>query len=190
MPILYFDNIARYVRNGGAVLLAAGPEYGKEGSIAQTPLDDVLPALPDGISPKHPSNRKSPNSAIGIPSPGGSIMARATIQTGAAGSVRSGSRTATGEVVMETASNEPLLVLERYDEGRVALLLSDHAWLWARGFEGGGPHVQLLRRMAHWLMKEPELEEERLMAEREGDRLVVNRQTLGDNRRKHYRSET
>ena len=71
----------------------------------------------------------------------------------------------TGEVVMQDSSEQPLLVLQRFDEGRVALLLSDHAWLWARGFEGGGPHVQMLRRMAHWLMKEPELEEERLVAE-------------------------
>jgi len=73
-----------------------------------------------------------------------------------------------------------LLMLSRYGEGRLALMLSDHAWLWARGFEGGGPHVQLLRRLGHWLMKEPDLEEERLTATAEDGRLVIERQTLED----------
>ena len=67
---------------------------------------------------------------------------------------------------MEGAEDKPLLVLNRQEEGRVALLLSDHTWLWARGYEGGGPHVDLLRRLAHWLMKEPDLEEEALRATR------------------------
>ena len=52
----------------------------------------------------------------------------------------------------------------REEKGRVALLLSDQAWLWARGYQGGGPHLDLLRRIAHWLMKEPALEEEALRA--------------------------
>ncbi|MGB7285851.1 MAG: hypothetical protein WBC71_02865 [Salaquimonas sp.] len=180
LPILYFDNIARYVRDGGAVLLAAGPEFSAEGSIADTPLNDVLPAMPNGLlteapfkpliselGNKHPVTRdldegKSDNPdwsrwfrSIGVENP-------------------------TGDVIMTGSDDAPLLVLNRYDEGRVALLLSDHAWLWARGFEGGGPHVQLLRRMAHWLMREPELEEERLTAESNGTSLIVTRQTLGE----------
>ena len=81
---------------------------------------------------------------------------------------------------MENEQGEPILMLQRHDEGRVALFLSDHVWLWSRGFEGGGPHVQLLRRLAHWLMKEPELEEERLTAEASGKTLTLTRQTLGD----------
>jgi hypothetical protein len=71
-------------------------------------------------------------------------------------------------------------VLAREGEGRVAMLLSDHAWLWARGYEGGGPHAALLRRLLHWLMREPELEEEALTAHTEGRNLVVERQTLAD----------
>ena len=65
---------------------------------------------------------------------------------------------------MSGPNDRPLLVLDKVKQGRVAELLSDHAWLWARGFEGGGPQAELLRRLAHWLMKEPELEEERLSA--------------------------
>ncbi len=79
---------------------------------------------------------------------------------------------------MEGAEGRPLLVLDRRGKGRVALLTSDHAWLWARGFEGGGPHTDLLRRLSHWLMKEPDLEEERLIASARGLKLTIERRTL------------
>ena len=69
-----------------------------------------------------------------------------------------------GQTVMSGPNDRPLLVLDSVGKGRVAELLSDQVWLWARGFEGGGPQAELLRRLAHWLMKEPELEEERLSA--------------------------
>src|SRR5213078_871238 len=48
LPILYFENIARYVRQGGAVLVAAGPDYASPTSLWRTPLDSVLPAEPSG----------------------------------------------------------------------------------------------------------------------------------------------
>src|SRR5579871_3405228 len=48
LPIAYFDNIARYVRSGGAVLVSAGPDYASSTSIWRTPLDSVLPAEPTG----------------------------------------------------------------------------------------------------------------------------------------------
>ena len=82
--------------------------------------------------------------------------------------------------VMTGADGKPLLLLSRYGEGRVALLLSDHIWLWARGYEGGGPHLDLLRRMSHWLMKQPELDEEALRLQVSGKDLVVQRQTMAD----------
>jgi hypothetical protein len=79
---------------------------------------------------------------------------------------------------MEGPRGEPLLILGRVNEGRVGLLLSDHVWLWARGFDGGGPHAELLRRIAHWLMKEPELEEEQLSLKGVGGDLVIGRRTM------------
>jgi hypothetical protein len=85
-----------------------------------------------------------------------------------------------GQVVMEGAGGRPLLVLDRVGEGRVALLASDHAWLWGRGFEGGGPQLELLRRLAHWMLKEPELEEEALSATAQGQTLTITRRTIGE----------
>ncbi len=179
LPLLYFDNIVRYVRDGGALMIAAGPELGEAGSIAG-PLAELMPAPPDGssveepfkpmvsdIGLKHPVTRDLDGWQDGHPN-WGRWFRSVGLATGAEGAVMTGK------------DDAPLLMLEHFGEGRVALFLSDHTWLWARGFEGGGPHVQLLRRTGHWLMKEPELDEERLTADAEGRNLVVTRQTLGD----------
>jgi hypothetical protein len=83
-----------------------------------------------------------------------------------------------GHVVMTGIDERPALVLDRVGEGRVALLASDHIWLWSRGYEGGGPQLELLRRLAHWMMKEPELEEEALTATAEGQTMLIERRTL------------
>jgi len=81
---------------------------------------------------------------------------------------------------MTGVGDRPLLVLDRVGEGRVALLASDQSWLWDRGFEGGGPQLELLRRLAHWMMKEPELEEEAIWAEARGQTMTIIRRTLAD----------
>ena len=179
LPIPYFDNMARYVRAGGAVLVSAGPDYASTTSIWRTPLDSVLPAEPVGVTEKpfyahlsdagkrHPVTRGLEGSASEPPH--WSRFFR-TVDT----------RNATGSAVMTGADNKPLLLLSRYGEGRVALLLTDHIWLWARGYEGGGPHLDLLRRMSHWLMHQPDLDEEALRLQVQGHDLMVTRQTMAD----------
>jgi membrane protein implicated in regulation of membrane protease activity len=179
LPIAYFDNIARYVRNGGAMLVSAGPDYASTTSIWRTPLDSVLPAEPVGVTEKpfyahlsdagkrHPVTRGLEGSASEPPH--WSRFFR-TVDT----------RNASTPPVMTGADGKPLLLLERYGEGRVALLLSDQIWLWARGYEGGGPHLDLLRRTSHWLMKQPDLDEEALRLQVHGKDLVVQRQTMAD----------
>jgi hypothetical protein len=179
LPVAYFDNIARYVRGGGAVLVSAGPDYASTTSIWRTPLDSVLPAEPVGVTEKpfyaqlsdagkrHPVTRGLEGSNTDPPH--WSRFFRA-VET----------RNATSPPVMTGADGKPLLLLSRFGEGRVALLLSDHIWLWARGYEGGGPHLDLLRRMSHWLMKQPDLDEEALRLQVQGKDLVVLRQTMAD----------
>src|SRR5437763_2322979 len=179
LPIAYFDNIARYVRSGGAVLVSAGPDYASTTSIWRTPLDSVLPAEPVGVTEKpyyahlsdagkrHPVTRGLEGS--GTEPPHWSRFFR-TVET----------RNASIPPVMTGADGKPLLLLSRFGEGRVALLLTDHIWLWARGYEGGGPHLDLLRLTSHWLMKQPDLDEEALRLQVEGHDLVVLRQTMSD----------
>ena len=59
LPIIYFDNIARYVRDGGAVLVAAGPDYASQTSIWRTPLESILPAEPSGRTIEQPFHARS-----------------------------------------------------------------------------------------------------------------------------------
>ena len=149
-------------------------------SIAKTPLIATLPALPTGevvdkafyprlteLGKRHPVTRGLEGSASEPPHWSRWFRLIGVSDT-------------QGEVVMKGADDRPLLLLDRKGEGRVGMLLSDQGWLWARGFEGGGPHVSLYRRIAHWLMKEPELEEERLTADGRGMTLEVQRQTMSD----------
>ena len=171
----HFDNITQYVQDGGAVLIAAGPEYNGPQSLAsQQNLSFILPAFPDGaaiegafrpaiseLGKKHPVTENLPDTDFW-----GRWLRVMPVNT------------PEGQILMTGPDNTPLLVLNRLEEGRVGLLLSDQVWLWARGFDGGGPHAELLRRIAHWLMKEPELEEEALRLKAQGDQLRVERRTV------------
>ena len=178
LPLFYLDNVARYVEAGGAVLVASGERYAEATSLYRTPLSQVLPAAPTGrvleqpyrpamtkLGQKHPVTR-----ALGESE---------TPQWGRWFRLIEAASTR-GDVLMQGPEEKPLLVLDRRGEGRVALLLSDHAWLWARGFEGGGPYTVLLRRLAHWLMKEPDLEEDILRASGQSGALAIERRSVKD----------
>src|SRR6516162_1407839 len=175
LPMIYFDNITRYVRDGGAVLVAAGPDYASQTSIWRTPLNAILPAEPSGGVTERSFHARLTDlgkrhlEGSATEPPHWSQWFR-LVDTA----------NATGTAVMQGPDNKPLLVLSREGEGRVALLLSDQLWLWARGFQGGGPHLDLLRRLSHWLMKEPELEEEALRLSVSGHQLLVRRQTMAE----------
>jgi len=179
LPMSYIENIVQYVRNGGTVLVAAGPEFGAVDSLYRSPLAEILPVAPtaqvieEGYRPaltdlgrRHPVTEGLEAEA---PEGGWGRWFRLIEVEQVA-----------GQVLMSGPRNLPLLVLNRVDLGRVAVLASDHAWLWGRGFEGGGPQLELLRRLAHWMLKEPELEEETLTAEVEGEAMTITRRTLAE----------
>ncbi|HEY4112931.1 MAG TPA: hypothetical protein VGM17_02625 [Rhizomicrobium sp.] len=183
VPLAYFDNIARYVENGGALLIASGPEFAGDLSIYKTPLASVLPAQPTGDVVAQPF--KPVVTPAGLAHPVTRDLTGANTPAGEAPSWGRwfrliGTSKVGGETLMSGPDNRPLLVLDRVGKGRVAEFLSDQEWLWARGFEGGGPDAELLRRLAHWLMKEPELEEERLSASILNGSVVIERHTMAD----------
>lgn len=188
LPPEYFENIRRYVAEGGAILVAAGPEMASVEGLNRTTLGEILPARPTGRIVDGPftprlteAGRRHPVTA-GLPGapPDGDAAATAP-QWGRWLRLVEVWPEAGAQVVMEAGEGAPLLVLSREGEGRVALLASDQAWLWARGFEGGGPQLELLRRIAHWSMDEPDLEEEALQAAiGPGLALTVTRRTLAE----------
>ena len=183
LPPLYLRNIADYVRSGGALLLSTGPEFAGNGSLAMTNLGSVLPvrggpgaeSVVDGpfrplitdLGARHPVTEGLPGWVDGKPQWGDWYRYVAAPAIG-------------GQQLMSAGDGAPLLLLDRVGDGRVALLLSDQIWLWSRDHEGGGPQQELLRRIAHWAMKEPALEEEALRARVEKDKLTVERRTLDD----------
>lgn len=186
LPSIYLDNVRQYVENGGAVLIAAGPDFASADSLFRSPLSEILPAAPtsrvieDPYLPvitdtgaRHPVTAGMQDDWLrqNGDEPWGRWVRQVELDAGA------------GDVVMSGHSDSPLLVLNREGEGRVALLGSDHAWLWSRGFEGGGPQLDLLRRLAHWMMKEPELEEEALTAISDGRDIEITRRTLAQGAR-------
>jgi hypothetical protein len=180
LPMLYLENVAHYVERGGAVLVSAGDDYASTLSLYRTPLGEVLPAAPSGrvveepfkpklteLGERHPVTHDLPGAGGEEPSWGRWFRVVDATPSDA-------------EVLMQGAEGKPLLVIGQRGEGRVALLLSDHIWLWARGYEGGGPYTDLLRRLAHWLMKEPDLEEETLKASSRAQTLTLERRSIKD----------
>ncbi len=176
LPAIYLDNVGDYIVNGGAVLVAAGPDFATADSLFRSPLGPVLPAKPSArvyeeryvpmvtdLGQRHPVTTD-----LGDSETWGAWLRQIDVSQ------------LSGDMLMTGVDDRPLLVLDRVGEGRVALMASDHAWLWSRGFEGGGPQLELLRRLAHWMMKEPELEEEALWAEANGQSMRIIRQTLED----------
>ena len=180
LPMIYFDNIARYVRDGGAVLIAAGPDYASPTSIWRTPLDVILPAEPSGAVTEQPFRAALTEAGKRHPVTRGLEGSQSDPPHWSQWFRLVDTKRTNGTSVMQGPDGKPLLVLAHEGEGRVALLLSDHIWLWARGYEGGGPHLDLLRRLSHWLMKQPELEEEALRLIVKGHGITVQRQTMAD----------
>jgi hypothetical protein len=183
LAAIYLENIVRYVRNGGALLISTGPNLGTQSSLFNSPLGQIMPGVPtpitheQGYRPmvtqlghRHPVTADLPGAESAEPEWGRWFR---QIDT----------EPRRGQVVMSGVNNRPLLMLDRVEKGRVAQLMSDHIWLWARKFEGGGPHSELLRRIAHWLMKEPELEENDLRAAVKGNRVEITRRSLEDDKK-------
>ena len=178
LPSLYLDNVRAYVEQGGAVLFAAGPDFASADSLYRTPIKSIVPGRPTArvieqrfrptvtdLGQRHPVTAGLEREFDGE---WGRWMRQIDVEQ------------ISGDMVMTGQGDRPLLVLDRVGEGRVALLASDHAWLWNRGYEGGGPQLELLRRLAHWMMKEPELEEEALWAEATGQKMRIIRRSLSD----------
>jgi hypothetical protein len=186
LPTLYFENMVKYVREGGAMLFAVGPEFVARNGLLTTPLREIMPAEPTGnviermyraevteLGQKHPVTRRLDGANDGQ----GPIATK--VARWSPWFRQIAARPRDGQGLMTGVDGLPLLVLKREGKGRVGLFLSDHVWLWARGYAGGGPYLDVLRRLSHWLMKEPELEEEALRLMVSGNRMLVERRTIG-----------
>ncbi len=178
LPSHYFENIVKYVKEGGALLESSGPSFAGDDSIFTTALQEILPGIPDGQVMREPFRPSITENGQRHP------VTRSLIwNTNDKGEPVWGDwlrqvmlKPKRGDVLMNGVNNAPLLILDRFEEGRVAQLASDHIWLWSRGYDGGGPHREFLRRVVHWLMKEPELDERALLVQVNGQQISVRSQ--------------
>ena len=174
LPARYYQSLADYVRGGGALLTVAGPEFVGSGGLYVPPLSDILPGEPTGAILEQPfrpqitpEGRRHPVTAdLSGEDNWGRWLRQIQV------------RQKSGQAILSGIDDAPLVILDRVGDGRVAEILSDTFWLWARGWEGGGPYDELLRRLAHWLMREPELEEEGLSAEIRAGQLEITRRSM------------
>ncbi|UUX48532.1 hypothetical protein NUH88_14055 [Nisaea acidiphila] len=186
LPRSYLRNIVEFVRGGGAFLEASGPPFASRLSLANTPLGEVLPAMPTGAIVEEPfrahTTMDGHRHPVTADLPGGPLLDADGIEAEAASWGRwfrqIEADVLRGVVLMDGPEGRPLLVLDRFGEGRVAHLLTDQMWLWTRGFDGGGPQAEVLRRTAHWLMREPDLEENDLRVRVRGEEIEVIRRSL------------
>lgn len=178
LPPEYFANITRYVHEGGALLVASGQDFATPHGLYNSALAEVLPLRPTGglLERQYVPRIEGAGERHPVTAP---LLSREAAEWGDWYRLVEGEALG-GQILMTGLGGRPLLGLQRVGNGRVAQLLSDHIWLWARGYQGGGPHADLLRGVAHWLMREPELEEERLWGRIEEGRLVVERASMGD----------
>ena len=176
LPQFYLKNVVEYVVNGGALLDASGPSYAGPYSLSLSPLQNILPTEPTGdvvlqefipimtdYGERHPVTADLKDNTSNNWGPWYRMVEGITIA---------------GDVLLEGPESRPLLVLNRVGQGRVAQILSDQSWVWTKPGSNKGPQADLLRRLVHWLMKEPELEENELSARMDDNTILITKNSL------------
>ena len=178
----YFQNIADFIRDGGAFLMALGTDN-SDMILYRSALGKVLPARPDDeLKATILHDTFTPHlTAAGETHPITADL-KAGDENGRWGKWHSSAKInkRSGTTLMNGVDDTPLLVVDRVEKGRVAVLGSDNIWLWAKGKNTAGPYTELLRNLSHWLMKEPELEEDYIKAEATGFSVKVSQRDIGD----------
>ncbi|MBI3440795.1 MAG: hypothetical protein HY052_03160 [Proteobacteria bacterium] len=175
----YFVNIASYVKNGGAFLMAMGSDQ-PEQSLFATAVGDILPVEPKSEETSILSGPYLPQlTDIGKTHPVTADLQAGKNPWGSWFGQTDVNQTK-GQVLMTGAEGRPLLILDKVSDGRVAVLTSDNIWLWSKGMHGGGPYTELLRNVAHWLMREPELEEDYIKTEVKGNMITISEHDQSD----------
>jgi hypothetical protein len=178
LPEYYFDNLVTYVEKGGALLDASGIAYQSADNLATSSLRDILPGQPTGqlLQEKFRPRLSKAGEGHPITAPFQKMLATRPwgswfLQAAMAPELATGT-----DVLLTGIRDTPLLLVRRVEKGRIASMTSDQFWLWSRGYEGGGPTVEWLRRLTHWLMQEPELDERQIrLRENSRDTIIIER---------------
>ena len=182
-PVTYLQNVARYVRRGGAFAMVGGPLAFSQGGYVGTPIEAILPVslrrerrdyqeathqlelTDEGRS--HPITRLSSddreNERIWASMPEldglnlvGEPKPGATVLA------------VTGDSA-ENGAGVPLLAMHPVGEGRSLALMTDYTWKWnfqlAGRMDSNQYYLQFIRQMVRWLIHDPVLNQVRSMAD-------------------------
>jgi hypothetical protein len=180
MP-MYFKNIANYIENGGAFLMALGTGSEAEAGAAfsNTALGNILPVAPAAGQNIMKQAYRPALSDVGKTHPVTADLQRYLKQRKwGQWYAQVNARQTRGQELMTGLDGDPLLVLDKVGKGRVAVLTSDNIWLWSKGLAQAGPYTELLRNVSHWLMKEPELEDDYIKADAAGNTITVSERDI------------
>ncbi len=182
-PLSYLESVRKYVQEGGAFAMFGGMLSFAQGGYAGTPIEEILPVTlrrdRNDYRPVtqrmvlteegklHPITRLSPDAAenqriwemlpeldalhvIGQAKPGATVLG-----------------VTSGRVDERQAA--PLLVMQRFGEGRTLAFMSDALWKWnfqmAGRLDSNQYYLQFVRQMVRWLIRDPVLKQVRIMAD-------------------------
>ena len=172
---LYFENILNFVDQGGAVLEITGPSYNSRESLFRTALGKILPGAPTGNVLR---GEFKPNlSDIGKIHPITKSLFNEFKDYGKWYEMNKISDINDRALTLLLGIDKnPLLTINRINNGRIAQIYSHNLWLWTKtNNNNGGPYNLLIKNLAHWLMKEPTLEENKLTATINEKDIIINK---------------
>lgn len=182
IPASYFTHLNRYVEEGGSLIIVGADTLTSPASIAKTTLSEIMPLLPledalvytNGFVPAVTEDglRHRITGDIVESSPpetwGPWYMLAQTVARPEA------------TVLLEDGAGTPLLAIQTVGKGRVAMLGSNQATVWAAGHKGGGPAVDLYENLAGWLIRNPKFDDENLRLVEKGGQIAVELRTMKD----------
>jgi hypothetical protein len=188
-------NLTKFVEDGGSLILLGGTKAWTTGGLAGTDLGKTLPVRGEQLTPLEsdkPFPVKLTESARGHPAFAGDAALWEVIPPVL--SVFTGVTLSPGAQALVTADTpqgaQPLVVTQRFGQGKVTAILTDSLWRWQLGPEAGKmkPYERFWTQLISWLLpREESLDKLRLelSADREqvffGDPVELHAHVSGDN---------
>ena len=182
-PVAYLQNVARYVRDGGAFAMIGGPLAFSQGGYLGTPIEAILPVSlrrerRDYQQTTHrltltDEGRTHPITRLSSDDRENQRIWESMPELDALNLVGRPKPGATVLAVTSASSESdpgaPLLAMQPVGEGRTLALMTDYTWKWnfqlAGRMDSNQHYLQFIRQMVRWLIHDPVLKQVRSMAD-------------------------
>lgn len=177
---LYYENLIGFVEKGGAILEITGPSYNSRNSLFRTQVGKILPGAPTGKSLR--GEFKPELTELGKKHPITKSIFKNLKNYGSwyeMNDVLIDNKETS--VLLKGLKDKPLLSIKKIDKGRISQIYSHNIWIWKNNILNPGPYRELIKNLAHWLMKEPELEEDELKVSIKGKKVFIKKTIFKEN---------